>query len=60
MAVREHPMTMTGFCQHPSPGSHSYCQSLGRPCMCGCHSNPAAFDDGLPFGAPRELVVVDT
>lgn len=58
MATLEHPMTTTGFCQHPSPGSHEYCRSLDRPCTCGCHTDPTPYSDEVLFGhrtdQPRE------
>lgn len=31
------PMTMSGFCAHPSEGSHERCAYLGLKCTCGCH-----------------------
>lgn len=43
-------MTKTGFCAHPSPGSHAHCQTLVSTCDCGCHTDPAAFDDGHRIG----------
>jgi hypothetical protein len=33
------PMTKSGFCQFPSPSSHSFCST---PCDCDCHKVDAA------------------
>ena len=37
-------MTMTGFCQHPSLGSHTFCRTTEQRCTCPCHLDPAPFD----------------
>lgn len=40
----------TGFCMHPSPGSHRYCDTLVNDdtrtvtCACDCHNDMAPFD----------------
>lgn len=31
------PMTRTGFCQHPSEGSHELCAIREFSCTCPCH-----------------------
>ena len=43
-------MTRTGFCMHPSPGSHVYCHEHGPTCSCECHADIASFDDGMRIG----------
>lgn len=35
-------MTRTGFCAHPSPGSHEWCRNSGLKCTCLCHSDADA------------------
>lgn len=43
-------MTRSGFGQHPSPGSHVYCHEKQLSCDCVCHTDIAAFDDGVKIG----------
>lgn len=50
MAGTGAPMTKSGFCAWPSPGSHTYCNERGLKCDCPCHADPAAFDDGTRIG----------
>ena len=35
-------MTRTGFCSHPSPGSHEWCRTQELPCTCPCHTDADA------------------
>jgi len=42
MASESNRMTRTGFCAHPSPGSHVWCRDSGLTCSCPCHSDADA------------------
>lgn len=42
MASEANQMRQTGFCAHPSPGSHRWCRNSGLPCACLCHSDANA------------------
>jgi len=35
-------MTKSGFCQHPSAGSHEWCRAHKLRCDCVCHTDPSA------------------
>lgn len=54
MAALERPMTTTGFCGHPSPGSHKFCQERGFTCTCECHQHPELYEDGHTIGSRPE------
>ena len=46
-------MTMSGHCQHPSPGSHSRCTTA--TCTCDCHAEPKQFSGrGILFAVVDE------
>lgn len=40
MSRSANQMTKSGFCGHPSPGSHAMCRSLPLTCDCTCHTDP--------------------